>query len=145
MHKCKRVSWRAPSSRRSYGDYKITTKRRVNWFHSFEWMARKLQTDIWRERKKIRWRSRWNFLNNSTTLDWTITRVVLGLWITKQTKLVEFGLFYKALPEKGLKPKQGMTVCSLLLLMTLRFFEQFLCKCVLFRNNALPAILKRCR
>ena len=35
---------------------------------------------------------------------------MLGLWITKQTKLVEFGLFYKALPEKGLKPKQGMTV-----------------------------------
>ena len=35
IDKCKRISWRAPSSRRRYGNFKTTEKRRVNLFYSF--------------------------------------------------------------------------------------------------------------
>ena len=115
MHKCKRVSWQPALLRRSYVDCKMTGKRRINWLYSFEWMARKMETYIRSERKKIVWRSRWGFHNNSSSLDWKITKVVSGLWATKHTKFRRTWIILQSLIRErfnGKRKKNTLIVAS---------------------------------
>ena len=100
---------------------------------SNKWLEKWKQ--IYNVREKILWRSRWGFHNNSRSLDWTITRVMLGFWTTKHIKFREAWIFFKTLPVKGLmekerKPKVARNLnnvwllCSMLLLMALSFLCQ---------------------
>lgn len=106
MHKCKSVCWQAALSRRSYIDCKMTGKRRINWLYSFKWMTRKVETYIRSERKKTVLRRRWGFHNDSSSLDWTITKVVSGLWATKHTKFTRAWIILQSLNRETFNGKR---------------------------------------
>ena len=105
----------------------MTRKGRVNWLYNFEWMARKIETDIRRERKKNVWRSRWGFRNSIQTWIEQLLEFYQDYEPRNILNLDELELFFEALPGKGLmdkektvkdgkKSKRLMLLCLLLLL-----------------------------
>ena len=83
------------------------------------------------ETKKIVWRSRLGFHNNSVSLDWTITRVVPGLWAKKHNKFRWPWIILQSLTRKRFngeerKPKVPRNLNKLWLLCSLLLLNQLL-------------------
>ena len=57
---------------------------------------------IYNVRKKIMFRRRWGFHDNSTSLYWTITRVVPEVWVTKHVKFRRAWNIYQILTRERL-------------------------------------------